>query len=235
MRFDTAKQSLQNNVLSYVDEILMSLLSRFGALTEDDADGLGIDERAFSGGTLLHDVCSILDTRNWIIPEGVIANFENAQLHLMKVFESANRIHDRFETLLLEVCPETSRLSLERELTSIIIYTINSLSNQTLPPLEIWKPLFRNQQTKDLRNILLIAELCLCAPFSNAAIERFFSQLRIVKTDWRNKLNEKNLWGLLYIKTQGPTLTEFHDHYCSPAVNLWLNDKDRRLNQSKLT
>ena len=40
------------------------------------------------------------------------------------------------------------------KLTSIIIYTINSLSNQTLPLLEIWELLFCNQQTKDLRNAL---------------------------------------------------------------------------------
>ena len=115
--------------------------------------------------------------------EGVIANFENVQLHLIKVFERTNRIYDRFEALLLEVYPEISTLLLEKELASIIIYTINSLSNQTLPPLEIWKLLFRNQETKDLRNFLLIAELCLCAPLSNAAIKHFFSQMRIVKTD----------------------------------------------------
>ena len=54
MRFDAVKQSVQNNVLSYVQEILMSLFSRFGALTEDDTDSLGIDERTFSGDTLLH-------------------------------------------------------------------------------------------------------------------------------------------------------------------------------------
>ena len=57
--------------------------------------------------------------------------------------------------------------------------------------------------------------------------------MRIVKTGWRNKLNEKNLSSLFYIKTQGPTLTEFNDYYCSPTMNLWVNDKDRRLNQSK--
>ena len=117
--------------------------------------------------------------------EGVIANFENVQLHLMKVFERTNRIYDRFEALLLEVYPEISTLLLEKELASVIIYTINSLSNQTLPPLEIWKLLFRNQETKYLRNFLLIAELCLCAPLSNAAIKHFFSQMRIVKTDYK--------------------------------------------------
>ena len=194
-------------------------------MTEDDTEGLGIDERDFFRDTLLHDVCSIFGTRNWILPEGVIANFENVQLHFMKVFESANRIYDRYEALLLEVCSEISRLLLEKELTSIIIYTINSLNNQTLPPLEIWKLLFRKQQTKDLQNILLIAKLCLCVPFSNAAVERFFSQMRIVKTDWRNKLNEINLSSLSYIKTQGPTLTEFHDHCCLPTVNLSLREK----------
>lgn len=49
----------------------MSLLFHFGTLTE----GLGIDERPFFGDTLLQNVCSISDTRNWIPPEGIIANF----------------------------------------------------------------------------------------------------------------------------------------------------------------
>ena len=60
----------------------------------------------------------------------------------MKVFNSANRIYDKYEALLLEVYPEISRLLLEKELTSIIIYTINSLNNQTLPPLEIMETTF---------------------------------------------------------------------------------------------
>ena len=71
---------------------MISLFSRFGALTEDDAKGLRTDERAFSGDTLLRDVCSILDTTNWIFLEGVIPTFKNIQFHLMKFFESANRI-----------------------------------------------------------------------------------------------------------------------------------------------
>ena len=57
--------------------------------------------------------------------------------------------------------------------------------------------------------------------------------MRVVKTDWRNKLNEKNLSSLLYIKTKGPTLQDFHDNFCASAANLWFNDKERRLNQGK--
>ena len=72
--FDAGKQSLRNNVLSYVEKVLMVLFSRFLALI---TDGLVIDKSVFSGDTLLHDVCSILDTRNWILLEGLIANFKN--------------------------------------------------------------------------------------------------------------------------------------------------------------
>ena len=114
-----------------------------------------------------------------------------------------------------------------------MIHTINVLSNQAMPPIQIWKLLFCNNETKNLRNILLIAKICLCAPHSNASIKRFFSQMSVVKTDWQNKLNEKNLSSLLYIKTEGPTLQDFHDNFCASAVNLWFNDKENRLNKGK--
>ena len=86
LRFDAAKKSLQNNVLSYVEKILISLFFRFEALTEGDAKGLRTDERAFSGDTSLQDVCSILDTTNWIFLEGVIPNFKNIQFKLDDIF-----------------------------------------------------------------------------------------------------------------------------------------------------
>ena len=50
MRFKAAKKSLQNNIVSYVEEILLTLCSHFGALTADDAEGLNVDDqRAFTG------------------------------------------------------------------------------------------------------------------------------------------------------------------------------------------
>ena len=57
-RFDAAKKSLQNNIVTYVQNILLSLYSRFGALTEDDATELEVDQRAFTGDRVLRDICS---------------------------------------------------------------------------------------------------------------------------------------------------------------------------------
>ena len=68
----------------------------------------------------------------------------------------------------------------------------------------------------------------------NASLERFFSQMRIVKTDWRNPLFESNLTSLLRIKVSGPTLKVFVDKYCAKTINNWYHDKDRQMNQKPL-
>ena len=73
----------------------------------------------------------------------------------------------------------------------------------------------------------------MCTPCSNAVLERFFSQMRVVKTDWRNRLNEENLTNLLRIKVTGPSLKEFHNTYCELAVSAWYNDKHRRMGQTQ--
>ena len=67
----------------------------------------------------------------------------------------------------------------------------------------------------------------MCTPCSNAVLERFFSQMRIIKTDWRNRLSGVNLTSLSRIRLAGPSLKSFHDNYCHLAINLWFNAKDR--------
>ena len=72
----------------------------------------------------------------------------------------------------------------------------------------------------------------MCAPCSNATLERFFSQLRVAKSVWCNHLSEENLRHLLRIKVTDPSLEIFHD-YCNITVDIWYNDKNRRLGQNK--
>ena len=54
-----------------------------------------------------------------------------------------------------------------------------------------------------------------------------------VKTDWRNRLNERNLTDLMRIKVTGPTLPVFRECFGELAVDLWNNDKARRTTQRK--
>ena len=95
-------------------------------------------------------------------------------------------------------------------------------------PLKMWQLLNPFKNERWWNNSFLIAELCFCAPCSNASLERFFSQMRIVKTDWRNSLFESNLTSLLRIKVSGPTLKVFVDKYCAKAANNWYHDKPRK-------
>ena len=59
--------------------------------------------------------------------------------------------------------------------------------------------------------VLLIFELVMCAPKSNAALERFFSQLNYIKTNTRASLSSSFLNSLLRVKVTGPALQEFHN------------------------
>ena len=63
--------------------------------------------------------------------------------------------------------------------------------------------------------------------------ESFISYPRVVKTDWRSRLNESNLSDLLRIKVTGPTVTNFHDSFSELAIELWSEAKRRRPNQGK--
>ena len=101
-----------------------------------------------------------------------------------------------------------------------------------LDPIEIWKTL-KKIKGESFTELFLLVELCLCSPFSNATIERFFSHMSIVKTDWRNKLNEQSLEDSLRIHLAGPDLMTFSESYVAKTVTAWYNDKPRRAHQRK--
>ena len=78
---------------------------------------------------------------------------------------------------------------------------------------------------------MLLFELCLYAPFSNATLERFFSQMRKeLKLTGITDLVQKLI--TLRIKVEDSELKEFSEKCCGAAVNCWYNDK-LRLNQRK--
>ena len=56
--------------------------------------------------------------------------------------------------------------------------------------------------------------------------ERFSSQMRIVKTGWRNAISEANLTSLLQIKVFRPSLKVFLEQNCLKAVEPWYNNKN---------
>ena len=100
-------------------------------------------------------------------------------------------------------------------------------------PMDLWPRSLRRLKQDEAKELWSIIELCLCVPYGNAVCESFISYLRVVKTDWRNRLNKSNLTDLSRIKVTGHTLTAFHDSFSDLAIELWSDAKRRRPNQGK--
>ena len=94
--------------------------------------------------------------------------------------------------------------------------------------LDICKIVFTNATIiKECRNVLDIFELFLICPFTNAKLERMFSSMNRVKTDWRSSLSRDQLDVLLHLGEDGPSLEEFNP---DASIDRWYTDKVRRLN-----
>lgn len=77
-------------------------------------------------------------------------------------------------------------------------------------------------------NVLAVVELLLTLPVSNGQVERIFSPLKLVKMSTRTHLNEDTLDQFVRITVEGPLFSQWN---ATGAINKWLADKQRRLNQ----
>ena len=84
--------------------------------------------------------------------------------------------------------------------------------------IDVWAKLFTSSKKKALSNILHLMEILLVVLVSNAVLERMFSMMTCVHTDWRNCLGEKRVENLLRLWEEGTTADKFDPQ---PAVARW--------------
>ena len=126
----------------------------------------------------------------------------------------------------------TSKEVLQDQYISLVQYTTSYFDVSVIQPMDLWPRLHKLKQ-EDAPELWALIELCLCCSYGNAVCESFISYLRIVKTDWRNRLNEGNLSDLMRIKVTGPPLRDFREKYGELAVDLRNGGKVRRTTQGK--
>ena len=83
------------------------------------------------------------------------------------------------------------------------------------------------------KGILLILEFCLCTPYSNPTLERFFKHMKLVKTTARSRLSSDSLNSILRVRVTGPTLTEFRNTLNKECIKRWNIACKRRPGQQK--
>ena len=90
----------------------------------------------------------------------------------------------------------------------VIRYACQYFAVDKIKPMNLWSKLcLGNKEKESGHYILLLVELCLCTPFSDSTFERFFSHLKVVKTEIRSKKSSESLNSVLRIRTKGLSIT----------------------------
>ncbi len=118
------------------------------------------------------------------------------------------------------------------EIVDAVDYVRTYLRSNTMTYNKIWYQLYSSPDAIKWPNILLVTELLFSLPFSTAKVERFFSTLKIIKTERRTNLSCSTLNDLLEVNTKGPPFSKFS---AESSVDLWWSDclSGRRVNQRR--
>ena len=106
-------------------------------------------------------------------------------------------LRDHFQELLeLNQCVISSACNEWDCLKAFVLPMITGVDS--IDYLEVCPKFLTNKDVQpSCSNVLHIIELLLITPFTNAKLERMFSQLNHVKTDYRNRLGQERLEHLL--------------------------------------
>ena len=85
----------------------------------------------------------------------------------------------------------------------------------------------------DWKPFLLIVELVIYAPQSNAVLERFFSQLNYIKTNMCSSLSSSSLNFLLHVEVTALAIQEYHNEHVEKAVEFWQSAKNWHMQNKK--
>ena len=117
---------------------------------------------------------------------------------------------------------------------AIVRYAVRYVNVQMVNPIEFWsKILSLQEEHANWKPASLLIEIWLCALFSSAILEQFFSQMNLNKTTLRNRLTNESLNSLLRIRISGILLNGFHNNYLLRCVGYWFNNKNCCVTQRK--
>ena len=198
--FENVKETVSSEYSKAITNVAKSMEKRFSNLSNSIA---------------FTNMVSLLDLSLW--PKNPDNAFGDNAINDLKVF---------FNELLINAGCNVNLIMSEWTILKIYLFpTIANAPNNSY--LETWSDIFKhNSVTSECRNVLDIFEILLVCPFTNAKVERFFSRMNRIKSDWRNQLSRDRLEVLLRISEEGPSVADFNPN---PSVDEWYNDKVRRL------
>ena len=114
-----------------------------------------------------------------------------------------------FETPLKSAGVHMSAADVIEQWHELLNYAREYLSLSATPYLQTWRKIFSSPRSKNWKDVLILVELLFTIPICNAKLERMFSKLKYVKTEFRCSLSTNRLENLLRIFESGPSVEEY--------------------------
>ena len=176
------KKNIWKISVSIVKAIVTCYEDRYSSILSDNnnkSSTISDDENMeiSDGDSLLFDVYRVLNTKVWPKLQEGTKDDENLSLQL-------NSVKNLFEKLnKMEVFHPVNIDSLIDGYSDIVQYANRYFNIEYTKLMKLWsKLLIIGKNNEHWKDIMLLIELCLCNPFSNATLERFFSHLKVVMT-----------------------------------------------------
>ena len=148
---------------------------------------------------ILKNIPLLLDTSAW--PKDDSANFRDKEI---------NEFSDHFNALLGKNGCDVR--SINKEWIRLKLFVLPILqNNQKESYLEIWRRSFANTELmSDCKDVMHLFEILLVVPFINAIVERLFSHMNCVKTDFHNRLSRSRLDTCMRVGEDSTSIEDFN-------------------------
>ena len=186
-RYLQEKRFIKDHAVHIIERIILSIEERYGKVSSEESvlPSKSKYEVSDEGDSVIFDVCCILNTN--VLPNLEHAGDQDDDEDLLQVqLNAVKRVYDRFSGM-----DAFSSVTLDEIIDGyidVVCYGNRYFNLVKTNPLDLWCLLGEISSTvkTDWKGLMLIIELCLCVPFSNATLERFFSHMKLVKNEKRN-------------------------------------------------
>ena len=221
------KSFLRNNIGSILRNIHECYSSRFRGVTSEANSAVDASKE---GDNIIFDICRVLNTSVWPSMAQVSQSDDESVLSIQ--VKALRSIYLHYKNM--DVFSGISEEVVIDGLIDLVRYSQRYFDTSVADPLDLLSKVYNLGKNKpQWKDVLRVLEICLCAPFSNATLERFFNHLKMLKTPTRSRLNTSSLNSSLRIRVTGPTLAEFNARHNEKCVNQWYRASGRRPGQMK--
>ena len=182
------------------------------------------------GDNILFHVCQVLNSAVW--PD-LINNSNEDEIKLSLQLKAICEIYKKYKSM--PIFESTSLESLPDCYTKFLRYPYLYFDTDNVKPTDLLPKLcILRKEREDWKPIMLLIELFRSTIFSDAILERFFSHLKLIKTDINSRLSSKSLNSIIRIEMKNLSVVDFNTlKYSLQCIDYWNNIKERRLGQTK--